>query len=65
LFENKRDVNNFWRNTGLQERAERNLLNEQFVNNSPRVEVVNESESLGYSMDFINTVTQMACAYNN
>lgn len=65
LFENQRDVNNFWRNTGLQERAERNLLNEQFVNNSPRVEVVNESESLGYSMDFINTVTQMACAYNN
>lgn len=65
LFENQRDVNNFWRNTGLQERAERNLLNEQFVNNSPRVETVNESESLGYSMDFINTVTQMACAYNN
>ena len=65
LFENQRDVNNFWRNTGLQERAERNLLNEQFVNNSPRVETVNESESLGYSMDFINAVTQMACAYNN
>ena len=65
LFENQRDVNSFWRNTGLQERAERNLLNEQFVNNSPRVETVNESENLGYSMDFINTVTQMACAYNN
>lgn len=65
LFENQRDVNSFWRNTGLQERAERNLLNEQFVNNLPRIETVNESENLGYSMDFIKTVTEMACAYNN
>lgn len=65
LFESQHDVNSFWRNTGLQERAERNLLNEQFVNNSPKIETVNESDNLGYSMDFIKTVTEMACAYNN
>ena len=41
LFENQRDVNNFWRNTGLQERSERNLLNEQFVNNMPKIDNIN------------------------
>lgn len=65
LFENQCDVNNFWRNTGLQEKSERSLLNEQFINNMPKVESVNESDSLGYSMDFIKTITEMACAYNN
>jgi hypothetical protein len=65
LFENQRDINNFWRNTGLQERTERNLLNEQFVNNMPKVEPVNESQGLGYSMDFVKQITEMACAYNN
>ena len=64
LFENQSDINNFWRNTGLQERTERNLLNEQFINNMPKVEVVNESQSLGYSMDYIKQITEMACAYN-
>lgn len=65
LFESQRDINNFWRNTGLQERTERNLLNEQFVNNMPKVEPVNESQGLGYSMDFVKQITEMACAYNN
>lgn len=65
LFENQSDVNNFWRNTGLQERTERNLLNEQFINNTPKVEPVNESQGLGYSMDFVKQITEMACAYNN
>lgn len=65
LFESQSDINNFWRNTGLQERTERNLLNEQFVNNMPKVEPVNESQGLGYSMDFVKQITEMACAYNN
>ena len=33
LFENQHDVNNFWRNTGLQEKSEKNLLNEQSFHN--------------------------------
>lgn len=64
LFENQHDINAFWRNTGLKEKAETAFLNEQFVNNMPRVENVNESNDLGYSTDYINMIAEMASAYN-
>jgi hypothetical protein len=65
LFENQHDINNFWRNTGLKEKHETMILNEQFINNMPKIENVNESNSLGYSKEFVNMIAEMACAYNN
>lgn len=65
LFENQHDINAFWRNTGLKEINEKNLLNEQFMNNMPRIENVNENEGLGYSKEYINMIAEMASAYNN
>ena len=64
LFENQYDVNRFWENTGIEESASRNILNENFMNNMPKI--VNESvqNELPYSTDFIKTITEMACEYN-
>jgi hypothetical protein len=65
IFENQYDINSFWRNTGLKERSERSILNEKFVNNMPHIERVNENDGLGYSMDYVNMIAEMASAYNN
>lgn len=64
LFENQNDVNVFWENTGLANRASYSMLNEQFVNTMPKVSATVNEEALPYGKDFINTVAQMAVAYN-
>ena len=64
LFENQYDVNNFWENTGLTYRESRNVLNENFINNMPKIVTEPEQNTLPYSNDFIKAVTEMACEYN-
>ena len=64
LFENQYDVNNFWENTGLADAASRNILNENFINNMPKIVTESETNELPYSKDFIKAVTEMACEYN-
>lgn len=64
LFENQYDVNNFWENTGLVYSESRNVLNENFINNMPKIVAEPEQNVLPYSSDFIKAVTEMACEYN-
>ena len=64
LFENQYDVNNFWENTGLSYHESRNVLNENFINNMPKIVAEPEQNTLPYSNDFIKAVTEMACEYN-
>ena len=64
LFENQYDVNNFWENTGLAYHESRNVLNENFINNMPKIVTEPEQNTLPYSNDFIKAVTEMACEYN-
>ena len=64
LFENQYDVNNFWENTGLAYNESRNVLNENFINNMPKIVTEPEQNTLPYSNDFIKAVTEMACEYN-
>jgi len=68
LFENQYDVNHFWENTGLMESNERRILNEKFINNTPKLnESMNENGNNGlpYSKEFIQMITEMACEYND
>ena len=64
LFENKYDIVNFWENTGLAYYESRNVLNENFINNMPKIVIEPEQNTLPYSNDFIKVVTEMACEYN-
>ena len=64
LFENQYDVNNFWENTGLADIASRNVLNENFIKNMPKIVAEPETNELPYSKEFIQAVTEMACEYN-
>jgi hypothetical protein len=64
LFENQYDVNNFWENTGLAYYESRNVLNENFINNMPKIVTEPEQNALPYGNDFIKAVTEMACEYN-
>lgn len=64
IFENQRDVNVFWENTGLMESSARKLVNEKYVNNMPKIVVESKSDNLPYGKDFINMITEMACGYN-
>ena len=64
LFENKYDIINFWENTGLAYNESRNVLNENFINNMPKIVTEPEQNALPYGNDFIKTVTEMACEYN-
>lgn len=64
IFENQRDVNVFWENTGLMESSARKLVNEKYVNNMPKIVVESKSDNLPYGTDFINMITEMACGYN-
>ena len=64
IFENQRDVNVFWENTGLMESSARKLVNEKYVNNMPKIVVESKSNNLPYGTDFINMITEMACGYN-
>jgi hypothetical protein len=64
LFENQYDVNNFWENTGLAYHESRNVLNENFINNMPKIVIEPEQNTLPYGNDFIKAVTEMACEYN-
>ena len=65
LFENQRDVNRFWENTGLMEAQQRRMLNEKFINNLPKINESVQESGLPYSKDFINMVADMASEYNN
>lgn len=64
LFENQYDVNNFWENTGIAYNESRNVLNENFVKNMPKIVTEPEQNTLPYGNDFIKVVTEMACEYN-
>ncbi len=64
LFENQYDVNRFWENTGIEESASRNILNENFMNTMPKIVAEPVKNELPYSADFIKTITEMACEYN-
>ena len=64
LFENKYDIINFWENTGLAYNESRNVLNENFINNMPKIVTEPEQNELPYGNDFIKAVTEMACEYN-
>ena len=64
LFENKYDIINFWENTGLAYNESRNVLNENFINNMPKIVTEPEQNTLPYGNDFIKAVTEMACEYN-
>jgi hypothetical protein len=64
LFENQYDVNRFWENTGLAYSESRNVLNENFINNMPKIVTQPETNELPYGNDFIKAVTEMACEYN-
>ena len=64
LFENKYDIINFWENTGLVYNESRNVLNENFINNMPKIVTEPEQNTLPYGNDFIKAVTEMACEYN-
>lgn len=64
LFENKYDIVNFWENTGLAYYESRNVLNENFINNMPKIVTEPEQNTLPYGNDFIKAVTEMACEYN-
>ena len=64
LFENKYDIINFWENTGLVYNESRNVLNENFINNMPKIVTESEQNTLPYGNDFIKAVTEMACEYN-
>ena len=63
LFENQYDVNRFWENTGIEESASRNILNENFMNTMPKIVAEPVKNELPYSADFIKTITEMACEY--
>ena len=65
LFENQYDVNRFWENTGLCDYEHRTVLNENFINNMPKIVTESEVNELPYSKDFIKAVTEMALEYNN
>ena len=66
IFESKSDINSFWENTGLMERQYSQSLNEKFINTMPRiVESAEPENKLPYSQEFIDVVTEMACAYNS
>ena len=64
LFESQDDINNFWYNSGLVSSSERNVINEQFVNNMPKIAEINESTNLPYGKNFIDMIADMACEYN-
>lgn len=64
LFESQYDVNRFWENTGIEESASRNILNENFMNTMPKIVAEPVKNELPYSADFIKTITEMACEYN-
>ena len=64
LFENQYDVNHFWESTGLMEASSNNLMYENFINNVPKIGEINESTNLPYSKEFIDTIADMAKAYN-
>lgn len=65
LFENQRDVNTFWENSGLKNRQERRMLNESFLNSMPKVAAAPKEEPLPYGKSFIEQITDMACEYNS
>ena len=64
LFENQTDVNTFWENSGLAEAQARQLLNESFINNMPKIAVATVQTDLPYSTDFISQIADMASEYN-
>lgn len=64
LFESQYDINTFWENSGLRNKHERQVLNESFVNNMPKVAAPSQKPELPYGSSFINMVAEMACDYN-
>lgn len=66
LFENQRDVNNFWYNCTILESEQRRLANEEFIKNMPKInESANTDRGLPYSQEYIDRITSMALEYNN
>ena len=65
LFENQYDVIHFWESTGLMERSKNNLIHESFIANMPKIADDTKETSLPYGQSFIDSITKMACEYNN
>ena len=63
IFESQRDIDNFWENCGIMRVYENKRLNESFIANMPKI-VREEPKGLGYSMKFIEQITDLACEYN-
>lgn len=64
IFESQTDINNFWENSGIDDMASRQLLNESFVKNMPHVATQPVEESLPYGRDFVQMIADMASEYN-
>lgn len=64
IFESQSDINSFWENSGLDDIASRQLLNESFIKNMPRVAPQPVEEQLPYGRDFIQQIADMASEYN-
>ena len=56
IFESQYDINTFWENSRLKDKAEQNRLNEQYINSVPKVYNTQKSE-LPYSTEFIQNIT--------
>ena len=56
IFESQMDIDTFWENSGLKSKEEMRILNESFINSTPKINNVVESNELPYSMDFINNI---------
>lgn len=65
ILETKQDVDEFWEKTGLRQREQQRIMNEEFVKNynvkvKPKMQEVKESEHpLGYKRDYIKMLEQM------
>lgn len=64
VFESQSDINTFWENSGLDAYAARQLLNESFVNNMPKVTPAPKHVDLPYSEEYIKMIGDMASEYN-
>lgn len=56
IFESQYDIDSFWEKSGLKDKEEQRMLNESFVNSLPKVNKINESQELPYSLDFIKNI---------
>lgn len=65
ILETKQDVDEFWEKTGLRQREQQRIMNEEFIRNyninvKPKMQEVKEStHPLGYDKDYIKMLEEM------